>query len=405
MRGTRSSMGRYIAGSMLSALLAVAMPSVLPAAVVAEEAQPRPAGFVNGFPTDANFFPIGVWLQHPRNAAAFSAMGINTYVGLWRTPSEDQLEQLEQHGLHLIIEQTRSALELRNAHVIRAWLQADEPDNAQSNGKGGYGDCILPQEVVERYRGMRALDATRPVFLNFGQAVANPKWFGRGVKCSQITPEAYYRPASRGADILSFDIYPAAEERQAHVQGKLELVGKGVANLKQWSQPGQPVWAAIETTHINNPSRRPLPHEVRSEVWMALIHGSNGIFYFVHEWQPSFREDGVFRYPDTVREIARVNEQVRALAPVLNSPSLANRVTVDTGADIATMVKRHGNATYVFAVNMRKTPANARLVLADIVGPYAVVLGEDRLVKLEGGAIRDEFQDYGVRLYKIPDAN
>lgn len=390
---------------MLSALLVVAMLSVRPAAVVAEEAQPRPLAFVNGFPTEANFFPIGVWLQHPRNAAAFSAMGINTYVGLWRTPSEDQLEQLEQHGLHLIIEQTRGALALRNARVIRAWLQADEPDNAQSNGKGGYGDCILPQEVVERYQGMRALDATRPVFLNFGQAVANPKWFGRGVKCSQIAPEAYYRPASRGADILSFDIYPAAEERQAHVQGKLELVGKGVANLKQWSQPSQPVWAAIETTHINNPSRRPLPHEVRSEVWMALIHGSNGIFYFVHEWQPSFREDGVFRYPDTVREIARVNEQVRALAPILNSPSLSNRVTVDAGADIATMVKRHGNATYVFAVNMRKAPANARLVLAGIAGPYAVVIGEDRVVKLEGGAIRDEFQDYGVRLYKIPDAD
>ena len=31
--------------------------------------------------------------------------------------------------------------------------------------------------------------------------------------------------------------------------------------------------------------------------------------------------------------------------------------------------------------------------------------GGAKMVKLEGGAIRDEFQDYGVRLYKIPDAN
>jgi hypothetical protein len=389
----------------LAGLLAMTAAASFPAGLAAEQAPSRTAEFANGFPTDANFFPIGVWLQQPRNAAAFRALGINTYVALWRAPSEADLAHLERHGLHVIAEQTPAVLSRRNAHVIRAWLHSDEPDNAQPDGRGGFGDCILPPEVVARYEAIRAADRTRPVFLNFGQAVANPTWFGRGSKCSMITPEAYYRPASRGADILSFDIYPAAEDRQGHVMGKLELVGRGVANLRKWAQPGQPVWAAIETTHINNPARRPLPHEVRSEVWMALIHGANGIHYFVHEWQPSFREDGVFRYPDTVREIARVNEQVRALAPILNSPSLADRVTVDTGADIATMVKRHGNATYVFAVNMRKAPANARLVLAGTAGPYAVVLGEDRLVKLEGGVIRDEFQDYGVRLYKIPDAS
>jgi hypothetical protein len=398
-------MGRIIVGGVLSMLLAVAVLTVRPATLVAEEVQPRAAEFANGFPTNANFFPVGVWLQHPRNAAAYSAMGINTYVGLWRHPTEAQLSQLEQHGLYLIVEQTLNARALRNAHVIRAWLQADEPDNAQANGVGGYGDCILPERVVDRYREMRAFDATRPVFLNFGQAVANPEWFGRGAKCSQIVPEAYYRPASRGADIVSFDIYPAAEERQAHVMGTLELVGKGVANLKQWSQPGQPVWAAIETTHINHPSRRPLPHEVRSEVWMALVHGANGIFYFVHEWQPSFREDGVFRYPDIVREITRLNEQVRRLAPVLNTATLPGRVTVQAGVRIATMVKRHGDAYYVFAVNMEKRPAKARLLLTGIAGPHAVVLGEDRVVKLEAGAISDEFEGYGVRLYKIPDAS
>lgn len=34
------------------------------------------------------------------------------------------------------------------------------------------------------------------------------------------------------------------------------------------SPPGQPVWAAIEPTQINNPSRRPSPQDIRSEVWM-----------------------------------------------------------------------------------------------------------------------------------------
>jgi hypothetical protein len=386
----------------LAALLAVACPQSPNVPARAVESQPASEKFANGFPANAGFFPIGVWLQHPRNAAAYSAVGVNTYVGLWNPPSESDLAQLERHGLFVITKQTPGVLALPNARVIRGWLQGDEPDNAQPDGRGGYGDCIMPEEVVARYDEIRAQDATRPVFLNFGQAVANPAWFGRGAKCSRIAPEAYYRRASRGADIVSFDIYPAAEARQRHVMGRLELVGRGVANLKRWSQPHQPLWVAIETTHIKNPARRPLPDEVRSEVWMALVAGANGIFYFVHEWQPSFREDGLFRYPDTVAEMTRINAQLSTLAPVLNSPSLTGQVTVEAPVEIATMVKRHGDATYLFAVNMQNKAAAVRLQFAGRAGSHAVELGEDRIVKLEGGAIRDAFKAYGVRLYKIP---
>jgi hypothetical protein len=214
-------------------------------------------------------------------------------------------------------------------------------------------------------------------------------------------PQDYYTPASRGADIVAFDIYPVVETRQAHAIGKLDLVGRGVANLKAWSPPGQPVWAAIETTHINNPSRRPLPHEVRSEVWMALIHGASGITYFVHEWKPSFREDGVFRYPDTVEEIRRINTQIRSLAPVLNSATVPMGVRVDAPAEIATMVKRYGTDTYIFAVNMERKAAKARLVLSSPAAGHALVLGEERTLNLNSGGIEDEFGEYAVHLYKI----
>ncbi len=44
--------------------------------------------------SDAGYFPIAVWLQHPKNAAKFKAAGINLYVGLWKGPTEDQLAAL-----------------------------------------------------------------------------------------------------------------------------------------------------------------------------------------------------------------------------------------------------------------------------------------------------------------------
>ena len=40
--------------------------------------------------SDPSFFPIAVWLQSPGKAPQYKAAGINTYVGLWRGPTEEQ---------------------------------------------------------------------------------------------------------------------------------------------------------------------------------------------------------------------------------------------------------------------------------------------------------------------------
>ena len=64
-------------------LLAIAFASTAPVATRAQ----APASPLN----DPNFFPLAVWLQSPNNAAKYKAAGINTYVGLWRGPTEEQL--------------------------------------------------------------------------------------------------------------------------------------------------------------------------------------------------------------------------------------------------------------------------------------------------------------------------
>ena len=292
-----------------------------PVPLAAQSAGP----FANGLPTDPSFFPIAVWLQSPTRAAAYRALGINTYVGLWNPPNQVVLADLQRQDMYLIVQQTPQALALKDLPVIRGWLQIDEPDNAQPDGRGGYGTCIMPDELARHYNTMRAADATRPIFLGFGQGVANPYWRGRGSRCSEIAPADYYKPASLSGDIIAFDIYPAAHEHPA-ISGNLEFVGKGVANLKRWVSPEKPIWGDIETTHIKNRNRRAMPNEVRSEVWIAIINGAMGINYFVHEWQPSFREDGVFRYSDVTAEMTRINAQIKSLAPFSTAqPSLKVR--------------------------------------------------------------------------------
>src|SRR3989338_7196053 len=121
----------------------------------------------------------------------------------------------------------------------------------------------------------------------------------------------------KGADIISFDIYPVAN-CSGTTYGKLEYVARGTERLENWADGKKIVWSIIETTRINCATDCPTVDEIKTEVWMALIHGSMGIGYFVHEWYPTFKEDGVMRYPEIIEGLKKINARITSLAPVLN---------------------------------------------------------------------------------------
>jgi hypothetical protein len=346
--------------------------------------------------TGAGFFPIAVWMQSPAHAARYKELGVNTYLGLWNGPTEEQLAVLARAGLSAITEQNEIGLRSSNRHVITGWMQQDEPDNAQPSALGGYGRCIPAIDVARRTREIKARDASRPVTLIFGPGVADPPWTGRGACTGDMK---YYDVAVEGAGIISFDIYPVGSDTP-RVKGKLEYVAQGVVNLAKRAQANQTVWTAIETTALD--VRRPVkPLEVRAEVWMALIHGAKGICYFVHEFAPTFREDGIFRHPDIVNEVADINRSLAQLAPVLNSENLNRRVTIDSPVPIATMLKGQGSDLYLFTVSMRNQASEPRIFVEGIGDAVALVLDENRTVNIRNGSFVDAFSGYGVHRYKI----
>src|SRR5215218_3107517 len=172
-----------------------------------------------GFPSDEKFFPLAVWVQSPRNARRYRDLGINTYVALYRGPTAEQLDALDKAGIVAITHQNKAGLEHRDGRTIAGWMHGDEPDNAQSLGRGkGYGPPIPPERIVENYKRMKAADPGRPVLLNLGQGVAWDNWIGRGVRRNH--PEDYPKYV-KGCDIASFDIYPAVHD-SPEVAGKLE---------------------------------------------------------------------------------------------------------------------------------------------------------------------------------------
>jgi hypothetical protein len=304
----------------------------------------------------------------------------------------------------VICSQNANGLAHKDDATIIAWMHGDEPDNAQRiRGEKGYGPPILPAKIVEDYKKRKEADPTRPVLLNLGQGVAWDQYIGRGVRRNH--PEDYVEYV-QGCDIASFDIYPACHDHK-DIAGNLWYVADGVSRLKNWAGPNRRVWNCIECTHISNPNAKATPQQVKAEVWMSIVRGSQGIIYFCHQFKPTSIEAGLLADSEMVAGITAINAQIRELAPVLNSPTVSGAATVKSASaetPVELLVKRQGNDVYLFAVAMRGNSTTAKFNLAELAPGSNVrveVLGENRQIGVTASQFSDEFQPWGVHLYRI----
>jgi hypothetical protein len=353
---------------------------------------------------DPDFFPIAVWVQSPSNAAAYKANGINMFIGMWGGLDQKKLNDLKEAEVKVICEQDSFGLSHLNESAIYGWMHGDEPDNAQMNRKTRkYDPCVDPAIIIKSYGEIKKNDPSRPVYINLGQGVSYLNYIGRGecrgdIDKYKISANGYLK----GCDIASFDIYPV-NNRDAESQNNLWYVPKGIDSLISWSNNSKPVWCWIECTKIaeRNP-RKPTTSEVKSEVWMALIHGAKGFGYFCHSFVPPEDEAALLHDTIMLKAVKAINNQVTSLAAVLNSPNTYRYATVsssNTEVPVDFMTKNNGKENYIFAAGMRCGFTTATFNVTS--GNRVEVLGEGRTINITNGKFSDEFSPYGVHLYKI----
>lgn len=140
---------------------------------------------------------------------------------------------------------------------------------------------------------------------------------------------------------------------------------------------------------------------------MVIIHGGMGIIYFCHIFTPHMDPAGMLHDPVMSRAVAALDHQIASLAPVLNTPSVANGVRVSSSngkTPVDMMLKRWHGSTYLFTVAARPGgPTTATFTLRDCP-PHttAVVLDEHRHIEVTDGTFQDDFEKpYEVHIYRI----
>ncbi len=382
--------------------------------------------FEHTFPKDENFFPIGVWTQSPANAAKYKAMGVNFYYGLWAGPTAEQIAGLKKHDMYVICQLNEYAQKsLLDEKIVVGWMHRDEPDLAHvyprkllkgpkgkqiikekwpeiykeldldNNEYNGWGMGAHPiNDIQADYKRYKKIDTKRPVYLQLSKGVAlNGKLAGRGDRSGKTWEYPEY---IKGSDCVTYDIYPVAYG----YHDKLYLTGDGVSALKKWGSDKRPLMVAIEAGFGED--RLANQAEQRAQIWMSINHGAKGIFWFVHRWKNKklLSEKMPLDDPQIGKQVKAINEELHSLAAVINSKERNDLVSA-AGANLDLGARKHGGATYVFAVERAGKAGSATISIKGLTSGTAEVINESRTVPVKDGKIVDDFAAWGTHLYKI----
>jgi len=313
---------------------------------------------------------------------------------------EKQFTLLKNAGIKLICEQNEFALTHKSDPLIYGWMHGDEPDNAQWNEESKtYDPCIKPVETISYYKKVKQKDPNHPYYLNLGQGVSYINWIGRGECTGRFD---LYPQYLMGCDIASFDIYPV-NSNDSIIRDKLWMGAKGIDSLKAWSNTNKPIFTWIETTVIGKDSpRKPTIQEVKTQVWMAIIHGAEGIGYFCHSFYPTSDDAALLHDQEMLAAVKEINNSITGLASVLNSDDQSHFAKVNSSnlkVPIDIMTKHYQNNYYLFAVAMRNDSTIGNFKVNS--GNYIEVIGENRTINIVNGQFEDRFAGYDVHIYKI----
>ncbi|MEN8137206.1 MAG: T9SS type A sorting domain-containing protein [Bacteroidota bacterium] len=395
----------------------------------------QPTSADMAFDGEQDYFPLGVWMQQTSKVEDYKAIGINNYTALWEGLTAQKEADLKAAGMPLIVdpvgyihstgETNDYALTLseEDRKFIKAWLSpTDEPDNPKKNPETGkYDIYVSPDSTYAMYEHIKEItNDGKPVYLGIGRGVSDINWVGRGAntgKWEMYAEETYgyvtesgswindeSTPAigfCKGGDIVHYDIYPAN-----YMDRKLEWVPKGVDSLVSWSKPGKPIFVAIEASQIKDEYGEPTPSEIRTEIWMSIIHGARGVVYFSHSWVGgTTNEDALLDNTEIANGIKDINAEITSLASVINSPneSFVQAKLVynpDFYGTIDYVCKSFEDDHYVFAVEMSNKKKKVEFFVPSGVTSVEVI-NEDRTIEVVDGKFKDTFEAYDTHLYKL----
>ena len=357
------------------------------------------------------FFPMMSTLQEEKSMDKNIAVGVNTFVGVWKqTPEKAKkyLEVCKQKNVYAILDFEES---VKNHPNLLGWIQPDEPDMPNEKNK----PRTSPDESIAHYNKAKAKDKNHPMFLNL---TAN---FNKKMDVAKYSDVSFYKKYKDATDIIGFDTYPIFGWMRVD---DLWWVGSGVEELRKLTDDKLPTYAWIETiggSRWLSPAlqREPLAYEIKCEMYMSIVKGVKAIALWTHRWvaenklgvksnnkkvandSPDYTTFGINQKNRDMLKIE--TERIKRLTPVIVSPDVNGKVSKKEGGKIEIMTKEFESKFYVFAVNFERKAGKAGFAVEGLKkGTKIKVDAEEREIEAkEDGFFSDSFKEFDVHIYMI----
>jgi hypothetical protein len=307
-------------------------------------------------------FPRMVWRQCPTYYPTSLSAGINLFLGVDCSDTDDQFARLAGRAMSTVDANTPGI----SGPGLVGWHLQDEADMSVGNASK------LP----------RPRAAGRVTFLtltdHFSERAAPPA-NGRQI----------YKGFFDAADVIGFDTYPVEGRCSLAQLDNVYWMQRELVSLTQ----GKPTFQWIEAGPMEHcrANQDPTPAVVRAETWLAIAGGARGIGYFPDWWEETIRN-----------EVRLTNREIAALAPALLS-SVAP-ATWSTESPVRIGARRYNGATYVIAVNTSTSDTGVSFSMPGLGGRSLRVFRDGRSVKPLGDLVTDKLPGLGVAVYVVPPA-
>lgn len=368
-----------------------------------------PAAAAYGW-ASAKFFPITVWdasIDDSTEVAQDKAAGINTYLN----PSGNGFAAAQAAGMSII-----AGAEPHPAvgPEVVGYDLTDEPDGWARAGNGPINKSSMQCATSApcAYTLLSYLDQLAPkslgrfTYTNFTTTVIQQPGIGAHFLRDYqdvVSVDAYYY-TDTGPTCYTSTVYrlvkpgecPKAADYGMDVTKELALV------------PDKPVWNYVEVGSTVKDGTTITPAKLGGAVWNSIIGGAMGIDYFIEDTGLKacqgvgnlIRDTSCPAAVSATREIAHVDSQIKALAPVLNTQSF--RYTFNPRLD--TMLKYKGGSYYIFAMPGLSGGAGSYTLHLPpgLSASKAEVVDEGRTIPIVNNAFTDSFgAEYSYHIYKI----
>lgn len=378
---------------------------------------PRPEGEVkidrwnrvvlrNGSP----FFPFGVLFNSygdmELQVRHLAEAGMNTLVwwGGWATRDPlvrvRFLDLAQRHGLAALDTATyylrdggrfaehRETLaqrikEVREHPALLAYYSMDEP-NLVARHRGSFEtvaeDCRAIYETVE------SLDGYHPVFMLYAR---------------EVPP---HPQATAWSDILGYDVYLTGGMTGFSATPNF-MAGLTALLKRRADRVSQPVWMVplVEQLDCKRTFRSLLPEEHRCQAYLAVIHGTRGLLYYMYQG---------LSHQLTWDVLSALARELRELAPAVLNRVPAHTVDYEPGLfapennrypDVQAALFRYPKGEYVLlAANSSPHPVNVTCAVPGLAdGSTVRVMFTDRALEVRDASFRDRLAWYETRAYRF----